>query len=226
MPTSDYRLKDGTPVPGVTTVLKQLGGGKAEALLQWANREGLKGNKILEVRDTATSLGTAVHEAITGRILGSMAEDFDAAAYDEHVTVPRSLYRSWCNWWDEEPRTPLFCERAIIHERLGYGGTPDCVYRDSTGRVMLADWKTTGSSKPRVYHEHVIQLAGYMGLLAETGTQIHGGQVVVLSEHNDPEVREFTAATLGDVPASMFMAALMLYTAERRMAQVMKEAGR
>jgi len=50
MPANKYTLKDGTPIPGVTTVCNQL---DKPQLLDWAWKLGKKGKDWREQRDSA-----------------------------------------------------------------------------------------------------------------------------------------------------------------------------
>lgn len=59
MPTQVYRLKDGTRVPSVTTIIsrfKESGG-----LVHWAWQLGIDGKDYRKVRDEAADAGTLAH---------------------------------------------------------------------------------------------------------------------------------------------------------------------
>jgi len=68
-PKKGYFLKDGTNVPGTTTIIgrfKESGG-----LIQWAYNRGKEGLKLYESRDKAAELGTIVHSMVEEYIKGN-----------------------------------------------------------------------------------------------------------------------------------------------------------
>ena len=63
MPRINYKLKDGTKVSGVTTILKNCGW-SADALIGWAYNQGRDGKDRFETSKDAADIGTLVHERI------------------------------------------------------------------------------------------------------------------------------------------------------------------
>ena len=61
---------DGKRVPGVTTITGNLGWSK-EALIRWANRQGLAGTELEDARKGPAQTGTIAHAAIEAEIKGS-----------------------------------------------------------------------------------------------------------------------------------------------------------
>lgn len=67
-PRSGYHLKDGTRVPGTTTIIgrfKESGG-----LIWWAWDLGMKGLDYRDVRDKAADAGTLVHAMVEAHAAG------------------------------------------------------------------------------------------------------------------------------------------------------------
>ena len=54
-----YKLKDGTVVPGATTITGLL---NKPFLITWANRLGLEGIDSTKYRDAAADIGTLAHQ--------------------------------------------------------------------------------------------------------------------------------------------------------------------
>ena len=54
-------------------------------------------------------------------------------------------------------------ENSYVSEKYQFGGTIDAIGKDTQGRIVLVDWKTSNS----VYQDYLIQLAAYALLLEE-----------------------------------------------------------
>lgn len=160
-PTEGYKNLAGDRVPGTTTIIgrfKDSGG-----LLHWAFKQGQSGAPNLYAeRDKAAEAGTLAHDKIEAFILGR-----------EHVTPegadPTVIIRA-CNAfeqfleWQEQTRMEIVAtERAYVSEKYQFGGTVDAIGRDTKGRIVLVDWKTSNA----VYTDMLIQLAAYALLLEE-----------------------------------------------------------
>ena len=70
MPTIDYRLKDGTRIQGVTTIISQNLGWNKQQLMWWANQEGLAGRNHRDTAQRAADAGTIGHYLIDCDIKG------------------------------------------------------------------------------------------------------------------------------------------------------------
>ena len=68
MPTIPYKLKDGTKVSGVTTIISQNLGWNKQQLMYWANQMGLEGKNHREVSQKAADAGTLAHALIEADI--------------------------------------------------------------------------------------------------------------------------------------------------------------
>jgi hypothetical protein len=169
-PTHHYEL-DGNRVDGVTTVLS--GGVPKPWLPGWAARTvaehainnwreidamratGGDGPTIQylkaipwQKRDEAAVRGTQVHALAEQLIMG------------EQVDVPEHLYRhvdGYAAWLDLSGVTPVLTEFVVGSRQHGYAGTADLILRDHTGRLRIADIKTSKG----VYGETALQLAAY-----------------------------------------------------------------
>ena len=157
MPTSDYRLKNGTRVPGVTTILgrfKESGG-----LLQWAFAQGKAGKRTLyEERDKAGDAGTLAHDMVFNDLHGENPTPPAGTPADIEV-AGRNGYLNYKKW---QRQTKLFImplEMPLIDEEYQFGGTPDAGF-EIDGELDVGDWKTSNG----IYLDYIIQGAAYRRL--------------------------------------------------------------
>lgn len=166
-----YRL-DGRWVPGVTTLIK--GGLPNDALKYWSarvvaewvadhpdlteqlERAGGRGPLVAALkeipwqkRDDAAVRGTDVH-ALAERLVHGQEVDVP-----EHL---RGYVDSCVAFLDEWQPAPEIVERPVAHRAHWWAGKPDLFGSLPDGRVMLWDYKTTGSG---IYAETAFQLAAY-----------------------------------------------------------------
>ena len=155
MPTREYRLKNGTRVPGVTTVIGGQLAWSKPALLWWAWSQGKEGKDFRETKDEAADLGTRVHALIErqmrGQLIGEISTDCESALL------------AFYEWRDSVKLEATGSEVPMVSEKFGYGGTIDYPALVSRRRVIL-DLKTSKG----VYPDHRIQLAAYGWLWNET----------------------------------------------------------
>ena len=161
MPRIPYKLKDGTPVRGTTTIagrFKDSGG-----LLVWANREGLAGRNLNESRDKAASIGTLTHSMVEARMHGKPIPP-PTGFSPEDADKAHTGYRAYLEWEEQTQFVVTDTEMNLVSEVYKYGGTPDGVGTIS-GKPALFDLKTANAT----YAEILIQLAAYRNLLVENG---------------------------------------------------------
>jgi hypothetical protein len=141
-----YKLANGTNVPGTTTVVGIL---DKPALKFWANKIGLQGIKMSDYVDALANVGKAAHAAILAELSGNAAE----SAFVDLAPDVRSLA--------ENCYLPIAMETPLVSESLRYGGTSDFVGLVD-GELEIIEFKTGG-----IWPEHFIQLAAYAQLLTE-----------------------------------------------------------
>jgi hypothetical protein len=170
MPTTDYRLADGTRIPGTTTVISAGLGWNKGALMHWAWTEGREGRHYRETREAAADAGTLAHAMVDAHIRGELV----AVPPDvlEPVKANALLsYHAFREWFDGSRIDLVETEMHLVSEDYRFGGTPDAVGR-LKGQLALLDWKTSKA----VYADYLIQLAAYEHLWnANRGEQITGG---------------------------------------------------
>lgn len=165
MPATIYRLKDGTRVPGASTVSKLIS--DPEPLLAWANREGLEGRDFRESRKKAADAGTLAHAMVQA----SFQHENELALLDgqpDEIAKPALVaYRAYEEWAASSKLEIVASEVSLISERHRFGGTLDAILY-ANGKLSLGDWKTGGR-----YVEHLLQVGAYRELW---------------NEHNDEKV--------------------------------------
>jgi len=170
-----YRLRDGTLVPGVTTVLGVLA---KPGLVQWANSLGLAGIDTRGYVDELARIGTLAHQMIEND-LGT--EPPDLAGYSpEEIDRAENCLIKWYDWRKRHEVIPAWIERPLVSERLRYGGTIDCLARID-GRLEVLDIKTAR----RIYDEHLIQVAAYHRLASEHGQRAEAVRIVQVGRTED-----------------------------------------
>jgi len=164
-PKDGYRNAAGDRIPGTTTIIgrfKESGG-----LLQWAFKQGQSGAaNLYEKRDQAAEAGTLAHDMIEAHILGKAHAI--AVGTDEVIAARANNAFSQFREWQELTRIEIVAtEKPYVSERYQFGGTVDAIGRDTKGRIVLVDWKTSNA----VYTDMLIQLAAYALLLEECEPQ-------------------------------------------------------
>jgi len=171
-PKKGYRLKDGTRVPGTTTVIgrfKDAGG-----LLYWAFAQGKLAeqgiiSKLYDKANEAADLGTIAHGYIDDHIHGR------AFILDRENALPAvTAFETYLKWEQAYSVEFVETEMQLVSEEYRFGGTPDAV-GVVNDELCLIDWKTSNS----VYTDHLIQLAAYGQLWNEN----HPDQPIVGGYH-------------------------------------------
>ena len=178
-----YITQDGTRVPGVTTLLGRFK--ESGPLLQWAFKQGQSGARSLyEKRDEAAEVGGVVHDIVECEIHGREAP----AIPDDMAERVQSALAAWHKWRDANRLEIVATEVPYVSEVHRFGGTLDAVARETDGRLVLLDWKTSNG----VYTDYLLQLAAYKLLWDEFNAEkITGGFHLVRfsKEHGDMEHR-------------------------------------
>lgn len=213
-----YRLEprrgqtQGDRVPSVTTILQGVG---SDALMSWANRQGLDGIDIR--RDfRARNIGTIAHKGIEWVLRGGGDEKPDVSEFaPELVEAGRHTFDNWKKWYAEHEVEPLHMEVPLVHQQLAYGGTFDLL-ANVDGITTLVDWKTKDGD-PSPYPSHFVQLSAYAELLRVNDyPQPERLMVVAVSRTQDHPV-PFRTEVVPEWSAhfEVFRAALDLYRARR-----------
>lgn len=163
-PRKGYFLRDGSRVPGTTTIIgrwKESGG-----LLQWAFKQGRDGAASLyEERDKAADAGTLAHLMVEHHIKGEPDEAVAALSQGHPPEIANKAldaYAAFLTWERHTRLRVVEQEMQLVSEQYRYGGTPDAIGLINN-QLCLLDWKTSNS----VYQDYLIQLAAYRHLWEE-----------------------------------------------------------
>ena len=156
-PHTTYRLKDGTMVPGVTTVLGVM---NKPALVPWANKLGLSGIEVGKYVDGLAEIGSLAHAMILCHLHKEKPDLSDSSP--NQVSKAENCLCSFFEWEKQHTIEPMLLETPLVSETYGFGGTPDFVGRVD-GQIEVIDFKTGKA----IYEEHLYQAAAYEQLVAE-----------------------------------------------------------
>lgn len=165
-PYTGYKAADGKRVPGVTTIVGRFK--DSSALLWWAFDQGKAAERgeirsLYDKRDEAADSGTLAHDAIEAYLKGGDPEKVLSDA-DDKIRIPAEQgFRNAVEWLEQTKIEVLDTEFPLVSEEYRFGGTPDAIGKDTHGRIVLLDWKTSKG----VYLDMLIQLAAYGHLLKE-----------------------------------------------------------
>ena len=202
-----YLLADGSPVPGVTTIIGRFK--ESGALLQWAFQQGKSGAaNLYEKRDEAAAVGSLVHDIVEAEICGREPPLIPA----DFAERANSALDAWHRWREGSGMEIVATEVPLVSEVYRFGGTIDAIGRER-GMLCLLDWKTSGG----VYADYLLQLAAYKALWDEANPDnpIAGGFHLCRfsKEHGDFEHRYWPE--LGEA-WEMFKALLPAYELDKR----------
>jgi len=199
-----YKNSDGKRVPGTTTIIGVL---DKPALLAWANRIGLEGIEMSKYVDDLAEVGTLAHEMVKAHFTG---EKVDTDEYSKKVIDrAENAMISFLSWVKGKNIEPIYNEKILVSDKLGYGGTLD-MYCKMNDKNYLIDFKT-GSG---IYDDHFYQMAGYKILLEEQGHKVDAVLIVNIPR---AESEKFQTEETSDMRQSerVFRLCLELYQAKK-----------
>ena len=155
-PSGGYKLKDGTKVPGTTTIIGRFR--ESGALIRWAYNRGKDGLDLYESRDKAAEIGTVVHNMVELFINGKdHNEALEYLKSGEDIEKALSGFQAFQEWFESNRFTVTHQEVQLVSEVHKYGGTPDAIAVDSKFRRVILDWKSSNST----FSDHLVQLGAY-----------------------------------------------------------------
>ena len=139
-----YQFPRGQFVPSVTTIVS--GGSPMQPYLLKYHVNNANGDwdKYRKADSEATRVGTAIHKFIeVGLMDGKVSLD------DYDIEIQKGIM-SFLSWWNVnqyevvELETFLYCDEEVDGKlRFPFCGTADAILRDSDGKLVLADWKSS-----------------------------------------------------------------------------------
>jgi hypothetical protein len=216
-----YTLKDGTRVPGGSTIAKIAGANQSErSLTKWANELGLAGHDKEKYIDKLANVGTLLHDmALYFFLKKDHAELFKL--YDGWtVEQAKKCYVKFEEWTKDKDFDPIHLEVPFVSEKYRFGGTPDFYGRIKLHGVWyyaLLDWKTSKG----IYDSHWYQTVGYGKMLEHDHAKILDFVGVVKMPRSDEEkfafkYKQWTEKDVG-VYWEIFQIGLDLYYAQKRL---------
>ena len=154
-----YKLKNGSRVKGVTTILNNLGWNK-NVLVGWARRMALAGEDPDAVLKEAGAIGTLAHYLCECDIKGEEADTSDYSA--EQIEKAENAFLGYLEWKKMTKPQYEAIELKMVSEKYKVGGTADFVARIN-GALVLGDFKTSRG----IYPEMTAQLAAYRKMYLE-----------------------------------------------------------
>jgi RecB family exonuclease len=199
-----YKLRDGTRVPSVTTILSVI---DKPYLLDWSWRMGRDGLDYKAVRDDAADAGTLAHYFVMCHLKGEKPE---TSQYSPDVVnrAENCLIKYW-DWEKEHKIEPVLVETGLVSETHRFGGTIDCLAK-CDDKLWLVDYKTGKN----IYVEMVYQLAAYTILLEENGYQPDNVRILRIGR-DDTESFEERVFNRLDKAKELFLTALKLYNLQK-----------
>jgi len=199
-----YKLPDGTKVPGVTTVLGIL---NKPALVKWANNLGLQGIDSSKYRDNLAEVGTLAHQMIVDYFNKVKT---DTSEYSQsQIDLAENCLLSFWEWEKGHKIEVIMAESQLVSQEYGFGGTIDCFCK-LDGQPTLLDFKTGKA----IYPEMFCQLAAYEQLLAESGQLIEVTRILRIGRDNDEGFEERTISKL-DKQWQVFLNCLSIYNLQK-----------
>ena len=162
-------LKDGTRVPGATTIAGLL---DKPYLVKWGNKLGKEGIDVTEYTNNEARKGTLIHTIIESH---NNKEEVDLGEYsdDEIFEASTVFYGHYKKWEEQHQIEPIFSEKSLVSEEYRFGGIVD-FYAKLDGKYTVIDFKTSKS----ISKEHFLQVSSYVQLLKENGYQVE--QLLIL----------------------------------------------
>lgn len=156
-------LKDGTRVPGATTISGLL---DKPFLVKWANKLGKQGIDVMEYTNKEARKGTLIHTILESHTTQQEVY-LDEYSDDEIFDASNIFYGHYMKWEEQHQVEPIFSEKSLVSEEYKFGGIID-FYAKLDGKYTVIDFKTSKA----ISKEHFLQVSSYVQLLKENGYQV------------------------------------------------------
>ena len=204
-----YELKDGTYIPGVTTICGLL---DKPFLVRWANKLGLEGIDVSKYVDLLADIGSAAHEVIACKLAQKeVPDEFYKHFSQEHIEGSTVSVAKFMRWFEINQPKPILIEKGLVSETYKYGGTLD-LYCELKGKKTLIDWKT-GSG---LYESHKIQLSANKNLLEENGYPVDECRLLSIGRNDKEDTHEVVVNSM-DKRFKVFTNLLEIYYLQKEL---------
>jgi hypothetical protein len=155
-----YKLKDGSIVRGVTTIIDQNLGWNKRILIKWATQQALAGKDPEKILEQAGDIGSIAHKLIEAHIksiLEGKKIEADLTDFSKNdIDKAENCFIAYLDWEKRNSLEYIASEMQVISEGHRYGGTIDILAKNN-GKLWLIDPK----SSKGIYPEFIIQVAAY-----------------------------------------------------------------
>lgn len=159
-----YEADDGTILPGVTTILGNLGWNKS-ILMAWAAKMERQNKNYKEESKEAAEIGTLGHALAEAYLTGKAADETVTGSYTEAQFVKaNNAVLALVEWQKQTKLTVVHTEVSLVSNMYRYGGSADIIFTNQEGNFELADIKTGNGT----YADYILQLAAYAVAAEET----------------------------------------------------------
>jgi hypothetical protein len=173
----EYKLKDGTEVDSVTTIIANNLGWSKYGLNYHYWEKGKKGKGFKEAPEAEA--GTVAHYLIDCHIKGDRPDiDRKFPEISEEVKqMAEAGYLNFREWASLVKFKPFLTEHILVSEKFLYGGRIDCIAFIGK-KLSIIDWKCAND----VYGDNKVQLAAYGQLWLENNKDkpLEGGYHLLL----------------------------------------------
>lgn len=179
MPRIEYRNKEGTRLPSVTTIISQNLGWNKRALMHWAWNEGMETRDYRETSGRAADVGTIAHHLVECDL---KELPFDPSPWPETlVAKAEPAFNAWQEWRALVDFKTIASEISLVSEEHQFGGTIDVAAIKN--KHCILDLKTSNG----VYADHLVQISAYGRLWNENypgDPKIEGFYLLRLGKHD------------------------------------------
>lgn len=201
-------LKDGTHVPGATTIAGML---DKPFLVKWANKLGKQGIDVTEYVTATAKKGTLIHEIVESHILH---KEIDLSNFtDAEIHEAEKAFYKYLEWEKLHEVEKIEIELGLVSEEYKYCGIID-FYCKLDGKYTIVDFKTSKS----ISNEHFLQVSSYVQLLKENNYPVD--QIMVLNIPRDDTIdfkTEYMKLESCEVYFEMFKNLLNVYYLKKRL---------
>ena len=206
------RLKDGTKVPGSTTIVGLL---DKPYLVKWANKLGKQGIDVTLYVENTAKIGTLIHSLIEAVINRTPIEK-PADCSDEDFEIAKQIVqKNFMPWYTTYQVEPIQTEMSVVSEEYKYGGYID-FYCKCNGQYVIVDFKTS----KEITEEQILQVSSYAQLFKENNLAVE--KIIILNVKKDiTQDLELLELPVTDIENywELFMCFLNVYYAKKKLKQ-------
>lgn len=172
-------LKDGTRVPGATTILKLL---DKSFLIKWANKLGKQNIDVEDYVQHSAKSGELIHKIIESHLTKT---PLDISEYsDEELSVAEQAFNRYLSWEEQHTLEEVEIEKELVSEAYKFGGLLD-IYCKLDGEYTVIDLKTSKS----IGSEQLLQVSSYEQLLRENNLKVDKMMIINVGKLADSKLQ-------------------------------------